>query len=59
MYSCYRSPHWYQYMALLIGSVLGGDQEVFDGSATLEVSLDAIMCNFSTSCTITLINSIN
>ena len=40
------SPHWYQYMApiwLTIGSLsLGGDQEVFDGTATFKVGLNAI-----------------
>ena len=30
------------YLGILKGFVLGGDQKVFDGSATLEVSLDAI-----------------
>ena len=41
-----RSPHWYQYMApTLVDNrvfVLGGDQEVLDGSATIEVGWNAI-----------------
>ena len=41
-----RSPHRYQWMVslwLTIGSLsLGGDQKVFDGASTFEVSLDAI-----------------
>ena len=44
-----RSPHWYQlvpiYNTTLVDHrvfVLGGDQEVLDGTATFEVGLNAI-----------------